>query len=81
MDAEIIKCIEARREYLYRHYDLPEEGRRKFEALFARMALLGGECSSRDEFEKTLATMPMNRELYGLMADYAIYAKPDAGNG
>lgn len=75
MDMEIIKSIEARRNALYRNYDLPREAQSKAESLFARMEQFGHQCSSRDEFEKKCATLTLTGEYNSLLVEFTAYVK------
>ncbi len=75
MNMEIIKSIEAKREALYRHYDLPYDARSKAEALFARMELFGRECRTEAEFERGLATQTLSSEYNGLFVEFTAYVK------
>ena len=75
MDMEIIKSIEARREALYRHYDLPADARRRVESLFARMEQFGRECRDSADFERKFATQTMSSEYNGLFVEFTAYVK------
>ena len=72
---EIIKSIEARREALYRNYDLPHDARSKAESLFARMEQFGRECRNRSEFERKLTTQTLNSEYNSLFVEFTAYVK------
>ncbi len=75
MDMEIIKSIEARREALYRHYDLPGDARRRAEALFERMERFGRECRSSAEFEHKLITQTLGGEYNSLLVEFTAFVK------
>lgn len=75
MNMEIIKSIEARREALYRHYDLPYDARSKAESLFARMEQFGRECRDNTEFERGLVTRTLGGEYNSLLVEFTAYVK------
>ena len=75
MDMEIIQSIEAMREALYRHYDLPDDARIKAESLFARMERFGRECRDRSEFERKFATQTLRSEYNNLFVEFTAYVK------
>jgi hypothetical protein len=70
-----MKSIEARREALYRHYDLPGDARRRAEALFERMERFGRECRNRAEFEHKLATQTLGGEYNSLLVEFTAFVK------
>ncbi len=75
MDMDIIRSIEARREALYRHYDLPGDARKRAEALFARMEQFGSECRSSAEFEHKLTTQTLGSAYNSLLVEFTAYVK------
>ncbi len=75
MDMEIIRSIEARREALYRYYDLPREARDRAEALFARMEQFGRECRNQGEFERKMATQTLSGEYNSLLVEFTAYVR------
>ena len=72
---EIIKSIEARRQALYSHYDLPPCERDRAESLFSRMEQFGQLCRDRAEFERGLATQTMSNEYNSLFVEFTAYVK------
>ncbi len=76
MNPEITREIEARREALYRHYDLPPGARSRAEELFRRMEMLGRECRDREEFERSLSCRTLGSEYNSLLVDFSAYVRP-----
>lgn len=78
MDSEILKSIQTKRKAIYDYYDLPPEERRRAEAIFTLMELLGKECRNSSEFEERFHTMTLNREYNNLFVEFTAYTKtPD----
>ena len=75
MNREIIKSIEAMREALYSHYDLPLDARDRAESLFARMEQAGRGCRNREEFERKIATQTLGGEYNGLFVEFTAYVR------